>query len=95
MFRTPVNTNSSAMGTLFKSELMSKCRFFLPPETAYNCIAELGEIGNKVFKHCASPKSPLALGAVQFVDLNPDASSFQRQFVGDIKRCEEIERKLR
>ena len=35
------------MGTLFKSELMSKCRFFLPPETAYKCIAELGEIGNK------------------------------------------------
>ena len=34
-------------------------------------------------------------GAVQFVDLNPDTSSFQRQFVGDVKRCEEIERKLR
>lgn len=77
--KTPVPLPSSSdMGTLFKSELMSKCRFFLPPETAYNCIAELGEIG-----------------AVQFVDLNPDASSFQRQYVGDIKRCEEIERKLR
>ena len=34
-------------------------------------------------------------GAVQFIDLNPDASSFQRQFVGDVKRCEEIERMLR
>ena len=32
-------------GTLFKSELMTKSRFFIPPEAAYNCIAELGEIG--------------------------------------------------
>ena len=33
---------------LFKSELMTKCRFFIPPEAAYKCIAELGELGNKV-----------------------------------------------
>ena len=32
---------------LFKSELMTKCRFFIPPEAAYKCIAELGELGNK------------------------------------------------
>ena len=32
-------------GSLFKSELMTKSRFFIPPEAAYNCIAELGEIG--------------------------------------------------
>ena len=31
----------------------------------------------------------------QFVDLNPDVSAFQRQFVGEVKRCEEMERKLR
>jgi len=76
--REPALPPTSDMGTLFKSELMSKCQFFLPPEAAYNCIAELGEIGS-----------------VQFVDLNPETSSFQRQFVGDVKRCEEIERKLR
>ena len=35
------------------------------------------------------------LGCVQFIDLNPEAASFQRQFTSDIKRCEEIERKLR
>ena len=35
------------------------------------------------------------LGLVQFVDLNPDVSSFQRKFVGEVKRCEEMERKLR
>lgn len=34
-------------------------------------------------------------GCVQFLDLNPGAASFQRQFVSDVKRCEEVERKLR
>lgn len=57
---------------------MSKCQLYLPPEAAYNCVSQLGE-----------------LGLVQFVDLNPDVSNFQRQFVGEVKRCEELERKLR
>jgi len=35
------------------------------------------------------------LGLAQFVDLNPEMSSFQRKFVGEVKRCEEMERKLR
>ena len=35
------------------------------------------------------------LGVVQFVDLNPGVSAFQRKFVGEVKRCEEMERKLR
>ena len=33
--------------TLFKSELMSKSQLYLPPEAAYNCVAELGELGTK------------------------------------------------
>ena len=63
-------TDNSDMSLLFKSELMTKCRFFVPPETAYGCIREIGE-----------------LGCVQFVDLNPEAATFQRQFVSDVKRC--------
>eukprot|EP00095_Tigriopus_kingsejongensis_P004409 snap_masked-scaffold93_size381549-processed-gene-2.18 protein:Tk04409 transcript:snap_masked-scaffold93_size381549-processed-gene-2.18-mRNA-1 annotation:"vacuolar proton translocating atpase 116 kda subunit a" len=63
---------------LFRSEPMSRCQLILQSEAAYNCIAELGE-----------------LGLVQFVDLNPDVSSFQRKFVGEVKRCEEMERKMR
>jgi len=58
--------------------LMSRCQLYLPPEAAYNCVAELGEIG-----------------LAQFVDLNPDMTSFQRKFVGEVKRCEDMERKLR
>uniref|UniRef100_A0A7S1XVR6 V-type proton ATPase subunit a n=1 Tax=Phaeomonas parva TaxID=124430 RepID=A0A7S1XVR6_9STRA len=34
-------------------------------------------------------------GAVQFTDLNPEATPFQRRYVSAIKRCDELERKLR
>ncbi|XP_023660102.1 V-type proton ATPase 116 kDa subunit a [Paramormyrops kingsleyae] len=34
------------------------------------------------------------LGLVEFRDLNPSVSSFQRKFVNEIKRCEEMERIL-
>jgi hypothetical protein len=35
------------------------------------------------------------LGCIQFTDLNPELTPFQRRFVSYIKRCDEIERKLR
>lgn len=35
------------------------------------------------------------LGCFQFVDLNPDLTPFQRRYVSFIKRCDEIERKIR
>eukprot|EP00128_Syssomonas_multiformis_P011490 Colp12_sorted_trinity150504_noHs@34484 len=35
------------------------------------------------------------LGLVQFRDLNPNVSAFERNFVRDVRRCEEMERKLR
>ena len=35
------------------------------------------------------------LGCIQFTDLNPELTPFQRRYVIYIKRCDEIERKIR
>ncbi|PIK45440.1 hypothetical protein BSL78_17715 [Apostichopus japonicus] len=35
------------------------------------------------------------LGLVQFRDLNPDVNAFRRKFVNEVRRCDEMERKLR
>eukprot|EP00906_Rhabdomonas_costata_P012111 RCo017309 len=35
------------------------------------------------------------LGCVQFLDMNPSVSAFQRHFTHDLRRCEEMERRLR
>ncbi|NXR85630.1 VPP1 ATPase, partial [Hypocryptadius cinnamomeus] len=35
------------------------------------------------------------LGKVQFRDLNPDVNVFHRKFVNEVRRCEEMDRKLR
>lgn len=36
-----------------------------------------------------------SLGCIQFVDLNPELTPFQRRYMQYIKRCDEIERKIR
>ncbi|XP_019855469.1 PREDICTED: V-type proton ATPase 116 kDa subunit a-like isoform X2 [Amphimedon queenslandica] len=35
------------------------------------------------------------IGKVQFRDLNPDVSAFQRKFVNEVRRCDEMDRKLK
>jgi len=35
------------------------------------------------------------LGLVEFRDLNPEVNAFQRKFVNEVRRCDEMERKLR
>jgi V-type H+-transporting ATPase subunit a len=36
-----------------------------------------------------------SLGCIQFVDLNPELTAFQREYVSNIKRCDEIEKRIR
>jgi hypothetical protein len=35
------------------------------------------------------------LGLIQFRDLNPSENAFQRNFVREVRRCDELERKIR
>lgn len=35
------------------------------------------------------------LGMVEFKDLNQNVNTFQRKFVNEVRRCDEMERKLR
>ncbi|KAL7060562.1 hypothetical protein AAHC03_09484 [Spirometra sp. Aus1] len=66
------------MGSLFRSEEMQLSQLILHTDSAYMCIAELGE-----------------LGVVQIRDTNPEVNAFQRKFVDEVRRCDEMERKLR
>ncbi|XP_077377237.1 V-type proton ATPase 116 kDa subunit a isoform X2 [Festucalex cinctus] len=65
------------MGSLLRGEEMCLAQLFLQSGSAYDCIADLGE-----------------LGIVEFRDLNPTVNAFQRKYVNEIKRCEEMERIL-
>ncbi|XP_061907320.1 V-type proton ATPase 116 kDa subunit a [Entelurus aequoreus] len=65
------------MGSMLRGEEMCLAQLFLQSGSAYDCIAELGE-----------------LGIVEFRDLNPSVNAFQRKYVNEIKRCEEMERIL-
>jgi len=38
------------MGSLHRSQPMTYCQVLIPPETVYNCMAALGEIGKAEFK---------------------------------------------
>ncbi|KAI1711972.1 v-type ATPase subunit family domain-containing protein [Ditylenchus destructor] len=66
------------MGSLYRSEEMSLCQLFLQTDSAFNSVAELGD-----------------LGLCQFRDLNPGVTSYMRKYVNEVKRCDEMERKIR
>ena len=78
-----------------------------PTDTKYNCISffpgslfrseEMALcqlfLQSEAAYACVSELGEL--GLVQFRDLNPDTSAFQRKFVNEVRRCDEMERKLR
>jgi V-type H+-transporting ATPase subunit a len=50
-------------------------------------------IPNEVAKHVVSEMGEI--GLIQFVDLNRNLSAFQKSYVQEIRKCDEIERELR
>lgn len=76
---------------------MTLCQLFLQSEAAYTCVAELGELGLVQFRDVSivipygRPKMLTFLPSSQ---LNPDVNAFQRKFVNEVRRCDEMERKL-
>nr|XP_026689897.1 V-type proton ATPase 116 kDa subunit a-like isoform X1 [Ciona intestinalis] len=56
------------------------------------CLAQLYLQSEAAFA-CVSELGEL--GLAQFRDLNPNVNAFQRKFVNEVRRCDEMERKLR
>jgi V-type H+-transporting ATPase subunit a len=66
----------------FRSEDMTMVQLFIQSEAAHDtlkCLAELNE----------------GQGCIQFKDENADKSAFQRLFVSDVRRCDDMLRILR
>ncbi|XP_071505481.1 V-type proton ATPase 116 kDa subunit a 1-like [Diadema antillarum] len=56
------------------------------------CLAQLF-VQSEAAYMCASELGEV--GLVQFRDLNPNVSAFHRKFVSEVRRCDEMERKIR
>ena len=77
---------------------MSLVQLFVPAEVAHDTVAELGELGNVEFKDVSFFLSLIlffSLSIFPIPQLNPDVNPFQRSFVGEIRRIEEMARRVR
>lgn len=79
---------------------MSLVQLIVPTEVAHDTVAELGELGNVQFKDVGlSLAQQLIICVAQCVlaicQLNPDVNPFQRSFVGEIRRIDEMARRVR
>ena len=66
----------------FRSEDMALVQLFIQSEAAHDTLHALGALGDNE-------------GCIQFKDLNADKSAFQRLFVSDVRRCDDMLRILR
>lgn len=92
------------MGDMFRSEQMVLAQLFIQPEAAYFAISELGESGVVQFRDVRIPYAFILSGIVYllfkptnllYLQLNENVNAFQRKFVNEVRRCDEMERKLR
>ena len=93
--QTAVNTATS----FFRSEEMALCQLFLQSEAAYACVSELGELGLVQFRDLNPGVNAFQRKVVLIHFLqNPEEISqvaILFQFVNEVRRCDEMERKLR
>lgn len=96
------------MGSMFRSEEVVLAQLFLPTASAYACVSQLGELGLVEFRDVSVNPSRVGalesglgtcsaplLSADSFPwlpQLNASVSAFQRRFVADVRRCEELEK---
>lgn len=98
MFRTYPESFGCAFLTekLIGSEPMSLVQLYIPTEVAHDTVAELGELGDVQFKDVGALHYPVAdLYLTRFPQLNPTINPFQRSFVGEIRRFEDMARRTR
>jgi V-type H+-transporting ATPase subunit a len=88
---------------------MQLVQLFVQIEAAHDTVDELGKLGLVQFRDVSSKylfdsDSKLAQMSIFFFvvsrqlkcsQLNSDVSAFQRNFVNEVKKCDEMERKLR
>lgn len=74
--------SGSATMSQFRSEDMTLVQLFIQSEAAHDTLHRLGEINE-------------GQGCIQFKDENSDKSAFQRLFVSDVRRCDDMLRILR
>jgi V-type H+-transporting ATPase subunit a len=70
---------------------MAFVQLFIPSEIARTTISILGELGSVEFLDVFYLSSQWKL----MIQLNSDTNAFQRSFVKEIRRCDEMERQLR
>ena len=81
-------------------EEMSLIQLFVPTEVAHDAVAELGELGNVQFKDVRRLSRVFFFFSVEefhrvLRQLNPGVNAFQRSFLGEIRRIDEMARRVR
>lgn len=75
---------------------MSLVQLFVPTEVAHDAVAELGELGNVQFKDVSRfSLIVVTTNECSTAQLNPTINPFQRSFVGEIRRIDEMARRVR
>ncbi|OWR50462.1 Vha100-2 isoform A [Danaus plexippus plexippus] len=82
------------MGCMLRSDLMTFCDIFIQPETAFEIVAHFGEMGCAQFVDEVKRNLISCSGGIFKARMTPDVKAFQRNYVTEVCRCAEMERKL-